>query len=477
LNAYTTDLRQSRIGFGTALTKHAILQRPTRFVFTAHHSVYDGWSMGLLADAITQAYNRLAGRPTAQENRGPKISFRDFVDYIGTIDKNEARKFWRTQLDGADPAAFPPSLPSCYQPMANALLEQTIPFPRSPKSTFTPSTLIRAAYSILISTYSGSHLDVVFGSSVTGRSAPLDGVLALIGPTLATVPVRVALDWKEPVKALLNRVQLQSFAMLEYEQYGLQNIKKSSPAASAACDFQTLLVVHQEYEAKSTGEHLAWSTERSASDFLTNALTLECQPMGLELILTASYDLSVIDERQMGRMLATFNHILQQLCQGESNSCLRLEDIDTISPCDRAELATITKQLPPLIEDRVHDMFFRQAAATPDATAVSAWDGDLTYRQLEELSDRLARHLRSLGVGPEEFTPFAFEKSKWVPVTQLAILKAGGACVPVDPSQPLDRLQSIIDIVDAKVIVTSASHANLLVSCRQVKHFVSVSQE
>ncbi|KAK4246306.1 non-ribosomal peptide synthetase [Corynascus novoguineensis] len=477
LSAYIRELRQNKIGFGTALTQHAILSNPTRFVFTAHHSVYDGWSMGLLSDAITQACKKLAGMPTTpQKDQGPKINFHTFVNFIGAIDKNQASDFWRQQLDGCDPAAFPPSLPSSYQPLANALLEKKIPFPRAQRSTFTPSTLIRAAWAILISAYSGSHNDVVFGESVTGRSAPLDGVLSLIGPTLATVPFRVTVDWAESVNALLNRVQMQSFSMLEFEQYGLQNIKKSVPTAAAACDFQSLLVVHSEVPGSNPKDQLLWSSERATSDFLTNALTLECQPVGSQLALTASYDSSIMDERQMERMLTTFHHILRQLCQGESNKNLRLQDIDTISPSDRAEIAAITKTLPPLINDRVHDMFARQAMATPSAIAVSAWDGDLTYSQLDDLSNRLARHLRSLGVGPEWFTPFAFEKSKWVPVTQLAILKAGGACVPLDPSQPLDRLTSIIGTLDAKVVVTSATHADLLTSCSQVQHFVAVSQ-
>ncbi|KAK3291647.1 non-ribosomal peptide synthetase [Chaetomium fimeti] len=464
LNAYIQGLRQQKMGFGTALTQHAILQNPTRFVFTAHHSVYDGWSMGLLGDAVTRAYKKLAGMPTSpSKDQGTKINFHAFVDYIGTIDKTEASEFWRSQLEGADPAAFPPSLPSSYQPLANALLEKKISFPRMQKSTSTTSTLIRAAWALLISAYSGSHSDVVFGASVTGRSAPLDGVLSLVGPTLATVPFRVPLKWNESVKTLLDRVQMQSFAMLEYEQYGLQNIKKSAPSAAAACDFQSLLVVHTEFDGSSPKDRLTWSSERATSDFLTNALTLECQPMGSQMLLTASYDSSIMDERQMTRMLTTFDHILRQLCQGEFNKNLRLEDIDTA--------------LSPLINDRVHDMFARQATATPNALAVSAWDGDLTYRALDDLSTTLARHLISLGVGPECFVPFAFEKSKWVPVTQMAILKAGGACVPVDPSQPLDRLQSIIGTLDAKVVVTSALHANLLVSCSRVQHFVAVSQE
>ncbi|GAB1316362.1 hypothetical protein MFIFM68171_06572 [Madurella fahalii] len=478
IGAYIRDLRQKKPGFGTALTQQAILQNPTRFVWTAHHSVYDGWSVSLLADAITQTYKKLAGMQTFQSSdQGPTISFRSFIDYIGTVDKTRANEFWRSQLDGSDPASFPPSLPSSYKPLANSILERTILFPRDAKSTSTISTLIRTAWAVLISTYAGSHPDIVFGAAVTGRSVPLDGVFTLIGPTLATVPVRIVLDFKEPVKALLDRVQLQSFDMLEFEQYGLQNIKKSTPSAAAVCDFQSLLVVHHDAGAKKSEDGFAWSSERSVADFLTNALTLECQPMGSQLALTASYDSFIMDEKQMSRVLTTFEHILQQLCEGELNKNLRLEDIDTMSPSDRAEIAHITRRLPPLVHDRVHDMFVRQAAATPNAVAVLAWDGDFTYSELDKLSTKLARHLRSLGVGPECFTPFAFEKSKWVPVSQLAILKAGGACVPLDPSQPLDRLQSIISTLDAKVILTSAMHSDLLISCNAVKDFVVVSQE
>lgn len=477
ITSYIQQLRKEKIGFGTALTRQAILKNPLRFVWTAHHCVYDGWSMSLLADQISKVYKELTGVPNlpAQVSEEQTISFKSFVDYLTAVDKKQANDFWHKQLDGTDPPSFPPSLPSSYQALADAMLETTIAFPRHPKSIFTTSTLIRTAWAILISAYSGSHQDIVYGIAVTGRSVPLDGVLGLVGPTLATVPFRIALDFDEPVKKLANRVQHHSFDMLEFEQYGLQNIRKTAPAASAACDFQSLLVVHPDAAESAPGRDFVWSSDRSVADFLTNALTMECQPTDTGLTLTASYDSSIMDERQMRRMISTFECILGHVCQGERNGTLRLGDIDTVSPQDRMELSKITRRLPSRVDDRVHDMFARQAAATPDALAVSAWDGNLSYIQLHQLSSKLAIHLRSLGVGPECFTPFCFEKSKWVPVTQLAILKAGGACVPLDPGQPLDRLQSIISTLEPRVIVTSAMHADLLRSCTQVDHFVEVS--
>ncbi|KAK3987251.1 non-ribosomal peptide synthetase [Cladorrhinum sp. PSN332] len=478
ISAYIQQVRKEKIGFGTALTQQTVLKNPLRFVWTAHHCVYDGWSMSLLAEQISKRYREYSGLPRTvmQAQEEPTISFKSFVEHISAVDKSEANQFWSAQLDGTDPPSFPPSIPSSYQALADTMLEATISFPRHSKSTFTTSTFIRTAWAILISAYTGSHQDVVYGIAVTGRSVPLDGVLGLIGPTLATVPFRMVLDFGETVKELLSRVQHRSFDMLEFEQYGLQHIRKSSPTAPAACDFQSLLVVHPEVKDTASQTDFAWSSDRSAADFLTNALTMECQPTKMGLSLTASYDSSIMDDRQMRRMISAFEHILGQICQGERDARLRLDDIDVVSPQDRREISQITQNLPPRVDDRVHDMFARQAAATPTALAVSAWDGDLTYIQLHQLSSKLALHLRSLGVGPECFTPFCLEKSKWVPVTQLAILKAGGACVPLDPGQPLDRLQSIISTLEPKVIVTSAMHANLLKSCTQVQSFVEVSQ-
>lgn len=478
LATYMQDARKTPMGFGTPLSRQTILNNPKRFVWTAHHSIYDGWSMPLLADAITKTYMKLCkpGIPLEAAQYDSAISFRTFADWVSMVDKEQAKEFWRSQLDGADAAHFPPSLPSSYEPLADSMVEQKMAFFRDAKSTTTTSTIIRAAWAILISAYSGSHADVVFGSAVTGRSVPIDGVLTLIGPTLATVPVRVVLDPKQPVRDLLAKLQQQSVAMLEFEQYGLQNIRKSASAAPAACDFQSLLVVHAEAEPSTAETGFSWSEERSDLDFLTNALTLECQPAGSSLGLTASYDSSLMDERQMRRMLATFEHILRQLCDDRRGDKL-VGDIDTISLGDRAEIADITRDLPRRVEARVHDMFARQAAATPDATAVSASDGDFTYAQLDSLSTRLSHRLRALGIGPECFAPFCFEKSKWVPVALLGILKAGGACVPLDPAQPLDRLQVILGTLQARIVLTSSTHASLLEGCAGIEHFVEVSAE
>ena len=110
----------------------------------------------------------------------------------------------------------------------------------------------------------------------------------------------------------------------------------------------------------------------------------------------------------------------------------------------------------------VHYIFENQVELRPEAPAVCAWDGCLSYDKLDQLSARLGSYLATLGVRNGVYVPFCFEKSLWAVVATAAILKAGGAYVPLDPSHPSDRLLGILEDVGAKIVLTSSLHAELL---------------
>ncbi|KAL8725903.1 MAG: hypothetical protein Q9166_007068 [cf. Caloplaca sp. 2 TL-2023] len=105
----------------------------------------------------------------------------------------------------------------------------------------------------------------------------------------------------------------------------------------------------------------------------------------------------------------------------------------------------------------VHDLVQEQTRGCPDALAVCSWDGELTYHELNGLSSRLAHHLVALGATSEQFVPLCFEKSKWAVVSMMAVLKAGAAFTFIDPSHPLDRIQSIIQDTNANLLLASPS--------------------
>ena len=126
----------------------------------------------------------------------------------------------------------------------------------------------------------------------------------------------------------------------------------------------------------------------------------------------------------------------------------------------------------PLVERRVHDMICDEMARQgSDATAVVGWDATLSNRELDVLSTALAGELLSKGVGANgsRFVPFCFEKSTFAVVAMLAVLKAGAAFVPLDPTHPVARLREIVGDCAANVVLCSPKYKDL---CAQVANTV-----
>ena len=103
----------------------------------------------------------------------------------------------------------------------------------------------------------------------------------------------------------------------------------------------------------------------------------------------------------------------------------------------------------------IHERFERQAVATPDAIAVSFEGEQLTYHELNERANRLAHHLRSLGVGPETCVGMLVGRSLEMVVTILGVLKAGGCYLPLDPAYPVERLSFMLDDAHAALLLTN----------------------
>ena len=130
------------------------------------------------------------------------------------------------------------------------------------------------------------------------------------------------------------------------------------------------------------------------------------------------------------------------------------------SPSDVQRLFDWNAEYPTSIDSCVHTVFEEQVVLRPDAMAVCAWDGELSYKDLDHLADVLAEYLVSLGVGPEVLVPFCFSKSAWTVVSMMAILKSGGACVAIDPTDPLSRSSDIFAAINAKLLLAAPQYVS-----------------
>jgi amino acid adenylation domain-containing protein len=442
--------REQQIGLGTSLMQCYVATEgdKAQLVLTIHHALYDGWSMTLLLEQLESAYS----------GRQPKTrSFTGFIDYVGRLHPADCRKFWRAYFEGTDTVVFPATNQERdrHAPVATELqlVEQRRDLPEA-SSRFTLSATVRLAWALVVAKHTGSD-DVVFGATVAGRSAPVDGIEEMTGPTIATVPLRVQIRPSCTVEQCLEEVQKQTIAMIPYEGTGLHNIQAMGSDAATACQFQNLLVVQQQgsfYQPKLLHE-VHRSTENIAA-INTYPLTLLCNLNGDHVLTQASFDSQVLSAAKVQLLVGQFHNVILQLLGPPS---LALVDIALDGEQMLHQLQCWNQHIPTPADTTVDTLIGRHFEGRPDAPAVHAWDGQLSYGELDQLSAQLARDLVQRGVGPEAMVPVYLAKCKWTPVAMLAVLRAGGAFVLLDPAHPLDRLKSISSQLGAGVLLSTTT--------------------
>jgi amino acid adenylation domain-containing protein len=253
--------------------------------------------------------------------------------------------YWQTALADCEATLFPALPPAVQQPIAEATVHyQCAPLPKTASDT-TTSTLVRAAWAILASRYTSSD-DVVFGATVTGRNAPVAGIETMLGPTIATVPVRVRIERDQTVLAFLEGVQKQATEMIAYEQTGLQHISKMGAGAQHACSFQTLLVVQPADDGLAGDSALGERRGGSGlQGFTTYGLVVQCTLAAEGVGITASFDKRIIERWLVERMLGQLSFVMQQLAAAEHETTT-VGSIDTLTPEDKQQLWEWNSEVP-----------------------------------------------------------------------------------------------------------------------------------
>jgi amino acid adenylation domain-containing protein/thioester reductase-like protein len=474
LETYARSTLHIEMGFAQRLCRYALIEEETGnyFAFSIHHTIFDGWSLPLVMGTLSAAYYDLE-LPSLQ-------SYAAFVKYTMELDHGVASDYWEKQLKGAKRASFP--APSDKSGSSQTrVANKTIGFPKS-KTSITKASILRAAWAIVLARYSDSD-DVCFGTTVSGRNANVAGLEAMPGLVVATVPVRIHVDKQKPLSGFLQDVQKQANDMVDFEQFGIQNISRLGSDAKDACDFTSLLAIqpvqHMSADSGNPADQgaiviPAASPHVNAEDMLQNyfsyPLVIQCHLMDDHVNLVLVYDTDVLEETQLNALMQQFDHVVQQLsAQGNEP----LGDVSISGPWDLEQALQLNSRKPDFVHTCLHDIFSKHALSSPHHEAIYSSEGSLTYGELDHLTDILATHLSSLGAGPETVVPFCFEKSMWAVVAILAILKAGAAFVPLDPSHPTSRREALVKEVSARVLVASSS---AIASCKGMfEHVVELS--
>jgi non-ribosomal peptide synthetase component F len=143
-----------------------------------------------------------------------------------------------------------------------------------------------------------------------------------------------------------------------------------------------------------------------------------------EIGVTAHFDQTIISRTQAERTLHQFEHVLHHISDESVNDNKTLGQIPTLSLNDYQVIQSWNTSIPQLYDICVHDLISQRAASQPARPAVHGWDEIWTFAELDSLSSRLAHHLRALGVGPEMMVPLCFERTAWIAVALIGIMKA-----------------------------------------------------
>ncbi|KAM3542149.1 hypothetical protein ARSEF1564_004969 [Beauveria bassiana] len=422
-------------------------------VVTIHHALYDGWSEALILDQLEAAYS------------GQTLPLRQYAPFVKHIQDQAhlAEQFWSNETAATDTLAaiWPPTPSLNYQPsptsVSHCFMDLTA---EHTCSAFTLASQLRLAWAMVLHHLTCSET-VLFGVITNGRSATMPGIEDVTGPTLATLPCKINLKSSMTVEAILSSIQETCSRSIPYEQFGLQNIQKLNNEACHDCNFQSLLVVQPKPDSSTSKLLRLIQPERhvaSTNTFDTYPLTLQCTLLDTGVQVEAAFDAEIITEARMQRVLHHFKYIFDEISHDISRPVAQISSITSRDATILAQWYTEQLNNEPQESAAVHQLIARHCQSKPTAAAVYAYDGHFSYSDVDHLSSALATQLLLEGVEAESIVPVCIEKSKWIVVAMLAVIKAGAAFVLLDPStQPMQRMQLIANQVQAKLILTSES--------------------
>ncbi|HEY0022709.1 MAG TPA: non-ribosomal peptide synthase/polyketide synthase [Longimicrobium sp.] len=420
-----------------------------------HHIVTDGWSSGVLFRELNTLYAAFA-RGQASPLGEPALQYADYAVWqrgqLGGDALDRQIGYWKERLAGA-PALLELPTDRPRPPVQShrgaremfglprALLDGLQALGRGEGATL--YMVMLAAFQLLLSKYSGSD-DVVVGSPIAGRTTK--EVEELIGFFANTLVLRTDLGGDPTFRELLGRVREGTLGAYEHQEVPFERlVAELQPERSLSHSpvFQVMFTLQNADRSGSGLKGLRMEGMGGEVETTRFDLSLTAVPNDDGLRGALEYSTALFDRSTVRRMLEHLGRVLEQVA---ANADVRLSRLELLSAEERGlvvEAWNATDAEYPA-DACLHELVEAQAERTPNAVAVVFEDRSLTYAKLNARANRLAHHLRSLGVVPDARVAVCVERSAEMVVALLAVMKAGGAYVPLDPGHPAERLEYML---------------------------------
>ena len=440
------------------------------WVLVMHHIVSDGWSMRVLHKEFSELYN------AALEQRSPEleqlsIQYKDYAAWhnaqLYAVDIKIHKEYWLEQFKGELPVLeLPSDKPrpklmtyngaSVYKQLDKTVTDQLKAFSQEQGGTLFMT--LQTALNILLHKYTGQE-DIVIGSPIAGREhSDLEGQ---IGFYLGALPIRTTFSKEDTVTELYQKIKQNTLGAYTHQVYpyaelvdalNLTRDTSRNPLFDVWLDYHS-----QEIESEGVSFHQIeqkyyfLSKETYQTKFDLTFVFSELNNGNLSIY--SEYKKDIISETFFLNILNHFLHLLESI---QVNKYSKIKYIDILSTKEINELIQIfdTKIFNYSADRTIVDMFEEQVEKTPDSIAIKLKGKKLTYKSLNEKVNQLAHYLiKNYNIQPDELVGIELERNEWMVIGILAIIKSGGAYVPMDINYPEQRKKNIYNQISGKLLL------------------------
>ncbi|HSX59050.1 MAG TPA: amino acid adenylation domain-containing protein, partial [Tahibacter sp.] len=471
--AYRVADRRRGFDFGEApLMRIALLRLSDdrwQLLWTLHHILLDGWCLPLVYRDVIAFYRAAVDGRRAALDTPP--SYERYIAWLQARGVAGARAYWRGLLGGFDTPTplVVDRLPGDGErghreqrlelSVAQTQALQTL----AQQQRTTVNTLVQWCWAYLLHRYSGE-ADVVFGATVSGRSAEVPGIEEMIGLFINTIPVKVSFDGNVAIAESVGRLHAEFQQSVEHGYLALPEIQRESRVRAGTALFDSL-IVFENYPLDAVSGETADDTtatleiEKAGNSEQTSFRLSLIASLGRTLEVKFGYRAEHFGEAAMQRLVGHFGRVLDQLPAALQTG----RDIDLLDPAERAQFAEWNRTGSTFPDDVcIHEQIEAQVAATPDAIAVVAGDRTLSYAELNREANRLAHALIARGVRADDCVGLCMQRGADLVVAILGILKAGAAYLPLDPDYPSARLDYMLRDSGAAWVLTQQALAEVV---------------
>ncbi|WP_162034194.1 non-ribosomal peptide synthetase, partial [Chryseobacterium potabilaquae] len=444
-------------------------------IFSNHHAILDGWSMPVLFNDIHTTYLRLLKGGVVASM--VDISYGESQKYLQSH-KGESDSFWKEYMllleDREDLSSLltvsekHTNLSSYrhiqdHQSLTLHIKEQRYTLLKNliSKEGLTVNAVLQYLWHKQLSIYSHQRTTVV-GTTVSGRSLPVEGIESSVGLYINTLPLIVEHKEGKVMDVIVN-LQSSVSDLNTYSDKSLSSLQDNGERLFSS------LFVYENYPISDgdVSEDLDIRF-RDSIEKVDYPLSLIAYERGEEVSLTLNYEGLLFERSMMSQVLEGMELMLDQLLQDPTITTDRLSYVSVLQYQDLIYNWNATG-VEYDTSVTLHELFERQVEKTPDHIALVYEDVKVTYRELNERSNQLAHYLlQHYQISPDELIPLCLERSEQMLIGILGVLKSGGAYVPMDPNYPMDRIEHILGDTKARLVIVEENTKDRLYEYKEL---------